>query len=122
MLLASPKAILVEQAIRQLESQSILNEPEFNQVNKTASQQSKVAIYINHKYFPLAFQNWLNPTVEKFTNDAGKQVRSSVFSNAQRFSNYASWSELDLQISDDEIVLNGVSYPNDSIKNYLSVF
>ena len=122
MLLASPKAILVEQAIRQLESQSILSENEFNQVNKTASLQSKIAIYINHKYFPLSFQNWLNPDVNKFTNEAGKQVRRSISSEAKKISNYASWSELDLQISDEEIILNGVTYPNDSLKNYLSVF
>ena len=122
LLIASPKSILVEQAIRQMESESILDENDFTLVNKTASQQAKVAIYVNHSYFPLLLQNWLNPGVRKEVNELGKQVSKSYLSEIKKFGHYASWSELDLSVADDEIILNGVSYPNDSLKNFLSVF
>lgn len=121
LLIASPKSILVEQAIRQLESQSILDDSQFSMVNRTASQQARASFYINHKYFPQLFQNWINPLVKKQTNELGKQDNRSYRSQIGKFDNYAAWSELDLSIANEEIVLNGITYANDSLKNYLSI-
>ncbi len=122
LVIASPKSILVEQAIRQIESESILDDKGFTQVNRTASLQSKISFYINHKYFPQLIQNWLNPETKSEVNELGKKANINYHSVIERFGRYAAWSELDISVKDKKVVLNGVSIANDSLNNYLSVF
>ncbi len=120
--IASPKSILVEQAIRQLDSESILNDTNFALVNRTATQQSKASVYINHKHFPPLIQDWFNPGARVVTDEFGKKTKTSYTAEVKKFSNYAAWSELDLTVHDNDLKLNGITTANDSMNHYLSVF
>lgn len=120
--LASNKSILVEQAIRQLNTQNILNNPYFIKVNKTVTEQSEICFYINHAYFPSVLTNWLNPESLGFSNEFGEQLNRNYKNRVNEFTNYASWSELDFTISKNNLILNGITAADDSLNHYLSVF
>ncbi|MEA3318044.1 MAG: hypothetical protein U9R54_08810, partial [Bacteroidota bacterium] len=104
----SKSEILIEDAIRQTESSDKLNnKPEFNKVAETAGENVSANIYINFKTFPKLIANCLNENnQQKISN----------------FTNFANWTELDLNIKKDALLLNGFTYTNDSLNNYLNLF
>jgi len=120
--LASTKSILIEQAIRQLNTQSILDNKYFVMVNKTVTEQSEISCYFNHEYFPAVLAGSLNPKSLKFNNEFGEQVSRNYKNQINNFSNYASWSELDFAINKNTVVLNGITAADDSLNHYLSIF
>lgn len=120
--LASSKELLLEKAIRQVNTQSILNDSFFEQVNKTATSQAKISCYINHQTFQELVSLWLNNRSTNSTNEFGEKVRKNFNTSFKRFRNFAAWSELDVKISENEIALNGISAADDSLNHFLSVF
>lgn len=120
--IASPKAILVEQAIRQFNTSTILDNNYFTRVKKTVSSQSEFSLYINHHYFPDLLANWLNGKSAEIINEFGETHRWNYKNEIESFKDFASWSELDLKIDEDKITFNGISSADDSLNNFLSVF
>lgn len=120
--LASPNAISVEQAIRQISTYTLLNNQFFNEVNKTVTSQAEISFYVNHIYFPELAENWLNSKSTKNVNEFGETVVSNYQKQLESFADFASWSELDVNFDDEKILLNGVSVADDSLNHFLSVF
>ena len=120
--LASPKILLIEQSIRQLNTQSISNNSYFQKVNKTVNQQSEISWYINHQTFPELAALWLNNRSFTTANEFGENIRKNVVSEFSNFGQYAVWSELDVKLNENEILFNGISTADDSVNHFLSVF
>ena len=120
--LASPKSLLVEQCIRQLNTQSISNDSFFSKVNKTVSPQSKISWYINHQTFPDLAALWLNSHSSTNTNEFGETVRNNFKNKFKDFQKFAAWTELDVKLNENGIIFNGISTADDSLNHFLSVF
>ena len=120
--IASPKALMVEKAIRQLDSWSILNNNLFLEVHKSASQQAPVSVYVNYQYFPGLIRNWINPASFKKVDELGNEVRINHRNAVSGLTDFASWSELDLNVKENELQLNGVTVAPDSLNEYLGIF
>jgi hypothetical protein len=120
--IASPKSLVVEKAIRQLDTEGLQNDAGFIQINKTAAQQAQASIYINHKFFPAFIKSWVNPTVTKSIDEFGSEVKTNYRSGADGFSDFAAWSELDLTSKDNDLHLYGVSAVPDSVGHYITIF
>jgi ribosomal protein L20 len=107
-LLLSPSAILLESAIRQSEvNESILNDSGFNTVQETAGKNVDANIYINLSQFPEIISYTLN---EKYK------------SNIANFTHFGNWMELDVNLKDDAVLLNGFTFSDQSLHNYLNIF
>lgn len=120
--IASPKALLIEKCLRQLNNQSITENIFFSEVNNTITSQSKISWYFNHQTFPELASLWLNANSKSNVNEFQETIRRSVKNNFNGFRNFAAWSELDLNLSEEEFILNGVSTADDSLNHFLSVF
>ena len=120
--LASPKSILVEQSIRQLNSESISDNLFFSKVNKTVTSQAKISWYINHQTFPDLVALWLNNKSTTNKNEFGETVRNNFKNKFNNFRNFAAWTELDVKLDEDELIFNGISIADDSLNHFLSVF
>ncbi len=120
--LASPKELLLEKAIRQMSTQSVIDNSFFAQVNKTVSSQAKISWYINHQTFPDLVALWLNKRSSISTNEFGENIRTNFSTAFKGFKNFAAWSELDIKLSEDEIAFTGISAADDSLNHFLSVF
>lgn len=120
--IASPKVLLVEKCIRQLNTQSITENLFFTQVNKSVMAQSKITLYINHQTFPELAALWLNTKSTISTNEFNETVRESIKNKFKNFRNFAAWSQLDVELDEQEVVLNGISTADDSLNHFLSVF
>ncbi len=120
--IAGTNAIVVEQAVRQMSSYTILNDKFFTQVNKTATAQSGISVYINHTSFPELVGNLLNGETIQSIDEFGETVKSNYKKRAESFADFASWTELDVDLDDEKISLNGISVANDSLNHFLSVF
>lgn len=120
--LASTKILLVEQSIRQLSAHSITENADFTQVDKTVNSGSEISWYINHRTFPDLLANLINRYSITTPNEFGETKRLNYTRSLQYFKNFASWSELDIQIDKVEIFLNGVSVVSDSAFHFLSLF
>ncbi|MCB2197121.1 MAG: DUF3352 domain-containing protein [Bacteroidetes bacterium] len=104
----SSKSLLVENAIRQSEAEiSILNDKGFNKVQKTAGKNVDANVYLNFSK--------LNEIISFTLNDQEK-ARVSAFKN------FANWAELDINLKDDAVLLNGFTFSADSLNNYLNIF
>jgi hypothetical protein len=99
---------LVEDAIRQLNSGlTIINNKDFAKVMNTAGDKTDANVYINYKSFPSILQTFLKPGTK----------------NAMDFlSAFATWSELDLTMKPNALLLNGYTYANDTTHPYLDLF
>lgn len=101
-------SILVEDAIRQLKADnSVATTDGFAKVRNTAGKNVEGNLYINYKTFPKFISIFLDDGYRKF-------IRS--------FNNFANWSELDINLKDNILLLNGFTYSNDSVNNYLNIF
>ncbi|MCB9335302.1 MAG: DUF3352 domain-containing protein [Flavobacteriales bacterium] len=104
----SYSAILLEDVIRQLNSESsLLNNTSFQKVLSTSGQAEDGNIFINHQYFHKLPSLFLNNTYKEYL----KQV-----------TDYATWTALDLTIKNNSASLNGFSFASDSANSYLSIF
>jgi len=91
--LGSSSHLLVESAIRQLQStQSLLNDPNFSQVKKTASTTALGNIYINFSNTPKVLKPLVSSTFRK---------------QSQLLKEQSGWGELDLDLKSDALIMNG---------------
>jgi hypothetical protein len=121
LLLASNRAIIIEQAIRQLSSNGIQNNPYFLEVPRNTGSQD-VSLFINHNWINSFFSGVLNrKTIEK-ADEFGATTRFQYAAKADKFREFAAWSEVGFQFNDRQLVLNGTSAADDSLNHFLSVF
>jgi outer membrane protein assembly factor BamB len=100
--------VLVEDAIRQLNSGiSIINDKNFARVANTAGEKVDANIYINYKSFPDILATFLKASSKK---------------SMQFLSGFANWSELDVSIKPNALLMNGFTYSSDSAHHYLNLF
>ncbi|MFH2142983.1 MAG: hypothetical protein ABIJ97_11205, partial [Bacteroidota bacterium] len=101
-------SILVEDALRQMgSSASLSNMSDFRKVSSTAGKNVDANIFINYKTFNKLFSLFLD---KPFNN---------YLSNLNHF---AYWTEVDVCLKKDQILLNGFTFTNDSMINYLNLF
>lgn len=104
---ASRKAILVEEAIRQSNTESLPDQPDFQKLHKTANADALANLYINHRTFAQLLPKILQP-------DLAKKIRF--------LARYAERTELDLSVKQDALYLSGFTFSNDSSGNYINTF
>ena len=103
----SPSSILLEESIRQMElPQSLADEPCFHEVAGTAGRNVEGNIYINYKTFPDFIGHLIN---DRFS---GKVPALGHFSK---------WSELDINLRHDAVLLNGFTCPEKASDDYLNI-
>lgn len=91
--LGSTSHLLIESAIRQLQSaQSLLDDTGFIQVQKTASAAAQMNIYFNFSNSPKVLKPLISDSFKK---------------TSQKLKEQSGWGELDLDIKSDELILNG---------------
>ena len=105
--LFSRYSLFIEEAIRQIVAENLMDNQQFKDLYKTVSSNSDFNIYINHDKFPTFLANAIPWEFRK---------------KLQLTRSFADWSELDVNISQSELLLNGYSFSNDSNNNYLNVF
>jgi hypothetical protein len=102
----SPSAVLVEDAIRQVNSETSLhNDFAFNKVVATAGSRINANLILNN-------QNFYSQFTALF-NQSGKEI-------LQPFRNFFNTAALDVSIRTNSIMLNGFSFSYDSLPNYLN--
>jgi len=121
LLLASNRAIIIEQAIRQLSSNGIQNNPYFLEVNRSTASQD-VSLFINHNWVNSFFAGVLNRKIFEKADEFGATTRFQYASKVEKFREFAAWSELGFQFKDGQLVLNGTSAADDSLNHFMSVF
>lgn len=106
-LIASHSSILVENSIRQLKNgQSLMKDPHFGRLEETRGKNVDFNLYIDQKNFPVMLSN--------YSSDEEKENLISDIS-------YANWSELDVNIKKNSVLLNGFTIAANST-NYLNIF
>lgn len=105
MLFMSDSELLVEDGIRQLNNTvSLLDNISFKTVQNTKSTFSVAHVYVNYK------------TLAKLLNENSMLSSSHV----KWISRWASWTELDLEISSNDLTFSGFTLVEDSSSNYLT--
>ena len=107
-LVLSFSSLLLESAIRQANSDAVIKDQHgFSKVYATAGKYVDANVYVNH-------QNTEKLTSVFLPQDKhGKLSKSPVLAN---------WTELDLTIKSNTLLLNGFSYVNDSATRYMNLF
>ncbi len=105
-LLFSRYVLFVEEAIRQMAVENLTDDQQLQNLYATVSSSSDFNLYIQHERFPALIAD-LAP------RDFRKQI--------QLFGNFSDWTELDVNMKNTELLLNGFSFSND-VNNYLAVF
>ncbi len=106
--LFSPSSMLVESSIRTMHSEADLSTDEgLKMIRGTAGKYVHANIYINyanlhHLFYPF--------------------VEQSSWNKIELFSKLASWGELDLDVKEDAIMLNGMSYASTELPLFLNAF
>ena len=99
--------ILVEQAIRQSNSLSLLDNEEFTEIYKTIEENAFANIFINHLTIHQLLAKIVSPELRK---------------TVTQLDAYSSWSEFDLWLNNSEMELNGFSVTKDSSDLFLNLF
>lgn len=98
--IGSFNAVLIEDAIRQVRiGKPFTDDKSFMKVFNGAGSITDANIFINYKMFPKVGSTFLNEENSATLND---------------LANFANWTEFDLKIKTDALVLNGFTYSNDS--------
>ncbi|HAH23854.1 MAG TPA: hypothetical protein DCL77_08865 [Prolixibacteraceae bacterium] len=105
--MVSEDFILLEQAIRQANSDNLLNNHEFIELYKTIEENAFVNVFINHLTVHQLLSKFVSP-----------EIRKSV----DQLKSYSNWSELDLWLKPSEVEMTGYSITKDSTDNYLNIF
>ncbi|MBN2667590.1 MAG: hypothetical protein JXR60_00045 [Bacteroidales bacterium] len=106
--IASTSDIQVEESVRQIDqSTSVLDDESFVKVHKTAGEHVDANIYIHYQGIDKLWTQYINPNYQ---------------SDFKQIKYIADWSELDVNFSKNQVLLNGFTYANDSVNNYLNVF
>ena len=100
-------ALFVEEGIRQIATENLLDQGQFKKLNETVGGNSNFNIYINHDHFPRLISRTVPRDYRKLVN---------------MFGDFADWTELDVTIDENSLLMGGFSFSNDSNINYLNVF
>jgi hypothetical protein len=104
----SSSSILVESALRQLDlKQSILDQKGFSKIKKTAGEKVDGNLFINFKYFHLYLSQLSNPEHKE---------------KIHTLTRFSTWAELDINLKNDALLLNGFTYTDDSLNIYANIF
>jgi len=107
LLLLSRSSILLEEAIRQVEtSQGVADEPGFEEVAQTAGRNVAGNIFLDYKTIPAI--------ISHLFNDRHSQ-------RVKNFVHFANWSEMDVNIRPDAVLLNGFTYSGTGAEDLLSI-
>lgn len=107
LLLGSSSELLIEDAIRQAESEhGLLSDNGLNRLMETAGDHSEANIYIQFEYF----QKYLST------------IFSSSYLDKMAVNQVSDWIELDLNAKSQTILLNGFSYSNSDEKRLTNLF
>jgi hypothetical protein len=107
LLLLSRSSILLEEAIRQIEqNQGVADEPGFTEVARTAGRNVEGNIFLDYKTIPGVVSHLFNPRYSDWVSG---------------FVNFADWSELDVNIRPDAILLNGFTYSGEGSDDLMSI-
>ena len=106
-LMVSEDFILLEQAIRQTNSQNLLGNYEFTELYKTIEENAYANIFINHLTIHQLLAKFVSPEIRKTVG---------------QLTSYSTWSELDLILKPSELEMNGFSITKDSTDSYLNIF
>ena len=100
--------ILLERAIRQIDQpESIKQSNGFRIVEKTAGHNVDANLYVQFRTFPRIISQLFG---------------GEYFKKTSQLTYLANWAELDVNIKEEEILLNGFTYSNDSANNWLNIF
>ncbi len=106
--LISPSAMLVEESVRTIHSEGDLStDEELQMIRETAGRYVHANIYINYG----KLQHLFYPFIEQTSWD-----------KLDFLSGFASWGELDLDVKEDAIVLNGMTYADSDAALLLGAF
>ncbi len=107
LLLVSRSSILLEESIRQIElNQGVADEPGFSEVARTAGRNVEGNIYLDYKTIPGIVSHLFNSRYSEQVSD---------------FIHYADWSEIDVNIRPDAVLLNGFTHSGPGPEDFLSV-
>ncbi|HCY40911.1 MAG TPA: hypothetical protein DHV48_06070 [Prolixibacteraceae bacterium] len=106
-LMVSEDFILLEQAIRQTNSENLLSDSEFTELYKTIEENSLANVFINHLTVPQLLAKFVSPEMRKTIGNLDA---------------YSSWSGLDLTVKPSDLEINGFSYTKDSSDHFLNLF
>jgi len=122
LLLFSPELIMVEKGLRQLSSENLTDIRNFNKVNKSATSGADVSCYINHERFAELLGRIINGRTFSEENEFGESERINLRRKILETKDFASWSEMDMSLTDDLISLNGITAADDSLNHFITVF
>jgi hypothetical protein len=106
--IASYSLLLTESAIDQLnQGGSMMKDKYFVKAVESSGKNVEVNIYINYARFPGYVQLF---------------VKSESGSSFETLAKIAEWSELDMNLRPEGLMLNGFTYPNDTSAHYLNLF
>ncbi len=121
LLLISPRSILVEQSIRQMENPGLQKNHFFREVNRTVGTKG-ISLFINHQHIQGFFGNILNRTSVEKVDEFGSVLRLQPVALASKFKDYAGWSGLDFKVGNNQVLISGISAADDSLNHFLAVF
>lgn len=92
--LFSTSTLQVENAIKQLDEPSIALDADFQKIEKTADTQALMNVYVNHRSADRLLSLWTS---------------ESMKSRLLQLKSYSNWSELDVNILNNQLLLSGFS-------------
>lgn len=105
--LFSRYALFVEEAVRQISAESLLDQEQFKTLYNTVGGSSDFNLFINH---------------EKIAQLIGSSIAPNFRKMLPQLDRFADWTELDVNLKDTEFLLGGFSFSNPLNDNYLEVF
>ncbi|MCK5463533.1 MAG: DUF3352 domain-containing protein, partial [Bacteroidales bacterium] len=107
LLILSPSSILLEASVRQLsQSQSVADEAGFKEVAETAGRNVEGNIYLDYKTIPGFVSHLFNGQYKNKVSD---------------FVHFADWSEMDVNIRHDALLLNGFTHSDPVSDEFLNI-
>ncbi|MGW8316047.1 MAG: hypothetical protein ACWGNV_10630 [Bacteroidales bacterium] len=106
--LVSPTSMLIEESIRTIHADTDLSDDRgLEMIRETAGRFVHANLYINYRKLPQLFY---------------PVIKEADWGDLNLFSRMASWGELDLDIKEDAIILNGMSRTRDGETLFLGTF
>lgn len=107
--LISPSSLLLEDAILQLSTKKseILSDEEYIKLSKTEGKGNVFNFYINHKRISQILSLFVNENLSQFIKN---------------FNDYSTWSEVDLEILDQQLMLTGFTILKNDNQYFTNVF
>ena len=106
-LLSSSEALLSESISQLNVGKSLKNDDVFRKAVDVAGQNVEANVFINYSNAPAYLQKVLKPT---------------LLHQEKLIADFASWTELDLNLNDNGFTLNGFTYTTDSLNQFLNLF